>query len=220
MPAAFGAFGKIPALGDFFRLNLPQGFVQAWDTWIQTALVEGRFQCGAAWTDRYMTAPIWRFALAPGYAGPEAVAGVMMPSVDRVGRQFPLTLAAVVPTDRPLRILALQAAALEALELVALDALDDAMTREALALRLAGIRLAPWADPSVVRASERGIVVSSSEPLALFTDLGLRSINCEAAFSTALEGHARLMATRGLPERREAAALFDLDAPIWSEGLT
>ncbi len=27
-------------------------------------------------------------------AGPEAVTGVLMPSVDRVGRQFPLTLAA------------------------------------------------------------------------------------------------------------------------------
>jgi type VI secretion system protein ImpM len=167
-----------------------------------------------------MTAPIWRFSLAPGYAGPESVAGVMMPSVDRVGRQFPLTLAAVVPTDLPLRTLALQAVALDALELVALDALDDGMTREHLAERLAEVRLAAWTDPSVIRATTQGYVVSSSDALALLPDLALREVSCEAVFSTAVEGQARLMATRSLPGSRAAAALFDLHAPLWSEGLT
>ena len=50
-----------------------------------------------------MMAPIWRFALAPGVAGPLPMLGVMMPSVDRVGRQFPLTLAAPMAEASPLR---------------------------------------------------------------------------------------------------------------------
>jgi type VI secretion system protein ImpM len=35
MAAAFGAFGKMPSLGDFFRFGLPADFVSAWDDWLQ-----------------------------------------------------------------------------------------------------------------------------------------------------------------------------------------
>ena len=66
MAASFGAFGKIPAMGDFFRLNLAQGFVEAWDEWLQAAMIDARARLGPAWTERYMTAPIWRFAVPPG----------------------------------------------------------------------------------------------------------------------------------------------------------
>jgi type VI secretion system protein ImpM len=38
---------------------------------------------------------VWRFAISPGILGPEGLGGVMMPSVDRVGRYFPLMIAAV-----------------------------------------------------------------------------------------------------------------------------
>jgi type VI secretion system protein ImpM len=40
-----------------------------------------------------MEAPVWRFALAPGLCGAAGVVGVMLPSVDRAGRYFPLTFA-------------------------------------------------------------------------------------------------------------------------------
>lgn len=220
MIGRFGAFGKIPALGDFFRLNVSQGFVEAWDEWLQAALLCGRVTHGNDWTDRYMSAPIWRFALSPGYAGQEAVIGVMMPSVDRVGRQFPLTLVAPVPTDAPLRILALQEAALAELELIALDALDDAMTRDDLSARLEALQLAPRADVSVVRSGRAGILVSSVDAMAVLPDLALRlGPVCSAVFATALDGQARLMATHAMPGNRAAAALFDIFAPLWSEGL-
>ncbi len=44
------------------------------------------------WRDAYLAGPAWRFVLAEGVCGTGAYAGVLMPSVDRVGRCFPLTI--------------------------------------------------------------------------------------------------------------------------------
>ncbi len=56
-----------------------------------------RRQLGEAWLPAYLVAPVWRFVLGRDTMGPHAVAGVLMPSVDRVGRYFPLVLAAEMP---------------------------------------------------------------------------------------------------------------------------
>jgi len=91
-----GCYGKVPALGDFFSRRLPQEFVGAWDAWLQGALEGSRIDLGERWEDGYFTAPIWRFALASHVCGENGWAGVLMPSVDKVGRAFPLTVAAAV----------------------------------------------------------------------------------------------------------------------------
>jgi type VI secretion system protein ImpM len=88
-----GFFGKVPVLGDFVSRRLPQDFIQPWDLWLQSAISRSREQLGQEWLEVYLTSPIWRFALSAGIAGPDAWAGVMMPSVDRVGRYFPFTIA-------------------------------------------------------------------------------------------------------------------------------
>ena len=44
-------------------------------------------------------ASAWRFVCAAGACGPEPVIGLMVPSVDRVGRYFPLTLVVNLPPD-------------------------------------------------------------------------------------------------------------------------
>jgi type VI secretion system protein ImpM len=144
----YGAYGKMPALGDFFRIGLPPGFVDPWDRWLQTGMAGLRDALGARWDGCYMTAPIWRFTLSAGLAGPQAVQGVLMPSVDRVGRQFPLTLARLLP-GQPGAAAADAAglAAFPALEEVALDALEDGMTRERLAARLAAVPVPPASAP-------------------------------------------------------------------------
>jgi type VI secretion system protein ImpM len=95
-----GWYGKIPSLGDFASRRLPPSFVNEWDAWLQRGLAASREQLGADWLDLYMTSPIWRFALMPGVCGADAWAGVMMPSVDKVGRHFPLTIATPVPSRR------------------------------------------------------------------------------------------------------------------------
>lgn len=91
-----GLYGKVPALGDFVTRRLPAHFVRPWDDWLQAALSTSREQLRTAWLDFYMISPIWRFVISPGICGPVAWAGILMPSVDKVNRYFPLTLAVSV----------------------------------------------------------------------------------------------------------------------------
>ncbi len=88
-----GYFGKLPANGDFVTRRLPPSFVRHWDEWLQNVILCSKEQLGEDWLDIYLTSPIWRFALSPNLIDQQAWAGVLMPSVDRVGRYFPLTLA-------------------------------------------------------------------------------------------------------------------------------
>ena len=96
-PPAPGFFGKVPSHGDFVARRLPAAFVSVWDGWLQAGLADSRERLGADWLAAYLYSPIWRFALDAGVCGPQAWAGLMMPSVDRVGRYFPLTIG--LPLD-------------------------------------------------------------------------------------------------------------------------
>ena len=94
MQAPTGWYGKLPILGDFTRRHLPPAFIDPWDDWLQAGIAGSRAALGGAWLDNYLTAHVWHFVLMPGVLGPQAWAGVWSPSVDRVGRYFPFTLAA------------------------------------------------------------------------------------------------------------------------------
>jgi type VI secretion system ImpM family protein len=90
-----GWFGKMPALGDFASRRLPDDWIAGWDGWLGEELAAAREACGdEAWLAIYMVAPIQRFWLAPGLLTRDAWLGVLMPSVDSVGRHFPFTIAA------------------------------------------------------------------------------------------------------------------------------
>lgn len=121
-----GYFGKVSSHGDFVSRRLSASFTAAWDAWLQDAMRRSRESLGADWLDAYLTAPVWRFALAPGVCDSCAWAGVLMPSVDRVGRYFPLTVATALPAAAALLDLAESAgrwyADLEQLALSSLDA--------------------------------------------------------------------------------------------------
>lgn len=122
---ATGFFGKIPALGDFVNRRLPRQFLEPWDQWLQQVLTQSRAQLGEDWLDLYLVSPLWRFVLSPGIAGRSAWAGVIMPSVDGVGRYFPLTLArAVAPQADCFRLLCTHDW-FERLEALALSTLED-----------------------------------------------------------------------------------------------
>ena len=88
-----GWYGKLPHLGDFASRRLPDSFVRRWDRWLQRGLAGARSQLGEGWLDAYLVAPILRFWVGPGVLGECGWTGLMMPSVDRVGRHFPLTIA-------------------------------------------------------------------------------------------------------------------------------
>jgi len=87
-----GWFGKLPGMGDFAHRRLPESFLSEWDHWLQRGLARLKDR-HTDWMAHYLQAPVWCFALGPGVAGEGAWIGVMMPSVDGVGRYFPITLA-------------------------------------------------------------------------------------------------------------------------------
>jgi type VI secretion system protein ImpM len=93
-----GWYGKLPSLGDFATRRLPVEFVKTWDAWLQDVITASRDALAERWFDCYLTMPIWRFVFLPGLVTQSGWAGVLMPSVDRVGRHFPLTVAAELPS--------------------------------------------------------------------------------------------------------------------------
>jgi type VI secretion system protein ImpM len=156
-----GWYGKLPALGDFVGRRLPPEFVRPWDTWLQERMGTTRATLGDAWLDCYLTAPIWRFVLLPGLVGESGWAGVLMPSVDRVGRHFPLTVAVALPSvgaaarivfDGEPWLAGLEEAALAALEVTrGPDDLDAALAEHSLPLeesKFTGTAGSRWALPS------------------------------------------------------------------------
>ena len=92
-----GFYGKLPARGDFVRAGLPRDFTDPWDDWLQSVIAGSRSLMGEAWLPAFLEAPVWRFTLPPGMCGAQAALGLMLPSVDRAGRYFPLTFAALQP---------------------------------------------------------------------------------------------------------------------------
>ena len=95
-----GWYGKIPTVGDFVARRIPGAFCHGWGEWLQSALGGARAKLGARWPDEFLCMPAWRFVLAPGLLTRSAWAGVMAPSVDSVGRYFPLALASALPARR------------------------------------------------------------------------------------------------------------------------
>lgn len=126
-PAAAGWYGKLPATGDFVTRRLPPDFVSSWDHFLGSAVAGSKELLGEAWLGHYLASPIWQFLVFPPLCGQGLWAGLMMPSVDRVGRYFPLTVCsrlAAVP-DTAVRAEALLDW-LDGLEGAALGALDPA----------------------------------------------------------------------------------------------
>lgn len=149
--AAVGWYGKLPSLGDFASRRLDLDFLEAWDDWLAQGIAAWRLDAPDTWLDEYLAAPSWRFILMPGVlpgaCGRMAWAGVLMPSVDRVGRYFPLTLAQPLnplPGDGGTTEWLLRW--LQRLDDTALDALNDDWTVEQLEAALEGTGTWPPTD--------------------------------------------------------------------------
>ncbi len=136
-----GWYGKLPAFGDFASRRLPQEFIGDFDAWLARSILASREMLGEGWTQTYLDSPIWRFLLPPGVLGAgqsETWAGVMMASVDRVGRHFPFIIAAAFADGRdPSENLPALSRWWAGLEDVALDALQHDLDGDAVDAELA-----------------------------------------------------------------------------------
>lgn len=180
-----GCFGKIPQLGDFVTRTLPREFVDPWDAFLRRLLTGSREALGSQWLDVYLRAPIWRFSFPAGHAAPSAVAGVLMPSVDKVGRYFPLTIAILLPSATS----DLRDQWFDQAEALSLDTLEDSFDAISLAARLEALGFPARAEKDVTAG--------------LWETLGSQNVP-PAAFRAA-----------HLPEGAQCAALLDGDCARW-----
>ena len=169
-----GWHGKLPSLGDFASRRLSPEFLATWDGWLASGLQQLRERDPAGWLDAYLANPTRRFLLMPGVlpgrAGQQAWAGVLMPSVDRVGRYFPFTIAQ--PTALPASIQQMQSLWfwLGRLDELAADALHDDWTVDRLEAELAhmaGPGLTPLSAALPGRPESAGASVSVALPAGL-----------------------------------------------------
>ena len=219
-----GFYGKIPSHGDFLSRHLPKSFIESLDAWIQSGLAHCKETLGESWLDKYLTSPVWHFALSAGICDQQAWVGVLMPSVDRVGRYFPLIIAA--PHDGnvvPIESLHAYRAWFEQANGLALSTLDDGFAFEQFeaavpSLALTPVERPPRSDVQHSVTAVNGLRYGLSEPdllpdfyPRLVTDL-LGELYAAhsvwwAAGSADIEGS--LLVSQGLPGQRGYSAMLD-----------
>ena len=134
-----GLFGKLPAKRDFVAANAPRQFLETWEPWLQAGVATSKQALAGGWVESYNRAPIWRYWLGADFCG-EALIGAFMPSVDGVGRAFPLSVfvgegeEALPPPE-----IDDNESWCEAAETLLLFALDAGATFEAVTERLAAL---------------------------------------------------------------------------------
>lgn len=227
-----GWHGKLPSLGDFASRRLDASFIEPWDSWLAAGLLALREAQPEGWLEGYLGSPSWRFLLMPGAmpgaAGAQAWAGVLMPSVDRVGRYFPLTL--VQPLHGGPGSTQEMAGLwqwLARLDELARDALFEDWTADRLEQELARMALPaltplvrPTADSAAAAtaAAAPGAVVELSAPGVGDAALHIGML-AQRAWADAAQGQAwwdarpdesppRLLVSRGLPAATSLARLF------------
>jgi len=89
-----GFHGKIPSRGDFVSRGLSREVIAILDDWFQTGMIASKNALDKHWLAHYQVAPIWHYYLSPGIIDNNAWLGIWIPSIDKVGRSFPLTLLA------------------------------------------------------------------------------------------------------------------------------
>jgi type VI secretion system protein ImpM len=128
-----GFYGKLPTYGDFIQKRLPTDFINPLHEWLQSGMMACRERDPEGWMSYYLNCPAWSFVLAGGICGQQAVAGVTIPSVDRVGRYFNFTMASILPEEVvPAVFASTRSDWLDGLENLALSALEEEMDQDGI----------------------------------------------------------------------------------------
>jgi type VI secretion system protein ImpM len=125
-----GFFGKIPSRGDFVAAGLAAPVVKSWDRFVSAALAASKAALNDRWSDIWLEAPVWRFALPEEMCGRDPLLGLWMPSVDKAGRHFPLMIATVCAGATPEQMARQGTAWLDAAEAAGRAAIADDLSPE------------------------------------------------------------------------------------------
>jgi type VI secretion system protein ImpM len=166
-----GIFGKLPAHGDFIDRGLPSSFISIWDEWLQRCLSSSQSRLGNQWLDHYLVSPIWRFVLTNGVIDGNQYIGIIIPSVDSVGRYFPLTIAHKInTTENPFRVLS-EPAWYQHAENIAINALTNRENIDEMFRNLQGVKPNVKIDSRANYQTQRGQYSFLSIDAYTFTDL-------------------------------------------------
>lgn len=137
----YGFYGKLPAVGDFVQRNLATSTIAAVDAWLQ----QGMYllgQQGQTFQDSYMVSHVGFFVVPAPLWAAQPVAGFIMPSVDRVGRLFPLVFLQSIEADQAADLGALSSE-LEHTSSIAITALQQRLVPDELYQRLLATAASP-----------------------------------------------------------------------------
>ncbi len=89
-----GAFGKIPSMGDFASVGAKP--LASFESWLEAGMAHGEAKYKDRWPALYAAGRPYHFVFHGSPGGKEAnvMSGVIAPSVDSVGRRFPLAVYA------------------------------------------------------------------------------------------------------------------------------
>lgn len=220
-PTGAGFFGKLPGTGDFVQRRLPASFVDVWDRHFEQAVSASRTRLGDAWASAWRDGAVWRFVLAPGVCDASAWAGVLGPASDRVGRCFPMLIAAPLANAGGIIDALRNDAWFAAAERVHREAQASAMSVDAFDARVvalpdpqdsptelhAGVPRADWRSASHWRLPLPAAGVDGGFLVAVWAQLPAG----QALWWTcgAPRMPASVLVTRGLPEPTAYAGMLD-----------
>ena len=87
-----GVYGKLPCAGDFFYRHLSASTLEALDRFHAQSLYELQKTYANQWQERFLHSAAWCCYIPRHCWADSSFLGVIVPSCDRVGRAYPLTL--------------------------------------------------------------------------------------------------------------------------------
>jgi type VI secretion system protein ImpM len=205
----WGYLGKLPARGDFISHGLSEAVHEHWLQWCQAGIAVSREQLQSQWLDIWLTAPLWFFAAEAGVLAPTAMAGALIPSVDRVGRYFPFIVQSCYSgsawqllQDRSWNT---------ALATVLLNTLEDNWQESIWQEQLNAIHLPHHAcNPLQWSPSRHNTVLPASPDFAQLTEATLRHSGKNMYWHSAGSRYVEpvLLATTGLPRAGQFVSLL------------
>lgn len=98
--ADFAWFGKLPSAGDFVSRRMPYALQQFWDRWCAAGMELLKAGNQTVGWELWRNTPKWAFLLPAQPGVPVGQVGVLAPSCDRVGRNFPLLVSSPLALDQ------------------------------------------------------------------------------------------------------------------------
>ncbi|MEO6340242.1 MAG: type VI secretion system-associated protein TagF [Caulobacteraceae bacterium] len=215
-----GLYGKLPAVGDFVRRGLEPAVAAKLQDWLQQGLA-GLAGGDAQTRDETIdTAPSWRFVASAGVLGEAAMAGMLAPSRDRVGRRYPL-IALVELTDSAAEAAAACSVWFDGLDRIVESAVTQGAGADEVfdALKALGPPVAPEQAQVNVRVMPTGVFVEADDE-AFLPGLAVKALNqmVPMAPQSSLwwrrgRGGTRMLLVQGLPVDAAFHTLFVSDLP-------